>query len=69
MLYEVKSARTSTVVSLQLNGQVCTLSTSVHSGTLCSHTPTPPRHLEDRNHIRMGVEQHGGESGVGAWPG
>ena len=31
--------------------------------------PTPPRHLEDRNHIRMGVEQDGGEFGVGAWPG
>lgn len=43
MLYEVKSARTSTVVSLQLNGQVCTLSTRVVPfwDTVFPHPHTP----------------------------
>lgn len=31
--------------------------------------PPPQTHLEDRYHIRVGVEQDGGEFGVRAWPG
>lgn len=33
------------------------------------HLPPPHTHLEDRYHIRVGVEHKGGEFGVGAWPG
>lgn len=37
-------------------------------GSASSHFPSPT-HLGDGYHIRVGVEQEGGEFGVGAWPG